>query len=80
MNKRLQARTEVSRADASRCGIGVVGQPGLEEGVGGRGGGEDLYGYRKLSVRKCACDAKVPNIPEVKVNRLLRYKAHHPLK
>lgn len=51
-------------------------------GSAGFGGGSraDLHGRRKLSVRKCACDAKVPNIPEVKVNRLLRFKSHHPLK
>lgn len=37
MNKRLQTRTEVSPTPrvASRCGIGVLGQPGLEEGVAG---------------------------------------------
>lgn len=70
MNKRLQARTEVSRPErtASRVGCGTGGR------VAGCAGRQRRQRRRDMqvcqSVRRQRCGAKVPNIPELEVNRL----------
>ena len=85
MNKRLQARTEVSWSRAERReprggtvplrlryrreGSGAVEEERRGE-EGCRGERKRREGHKGLSIRRRGCDAKVPNIPEVKVNRL----------